>query len=316
MSQASGPYLQVWVALLRHRKTLRLAALLGLSRHAAVGLLLDLWAWGLGNATAEGMIKTCLAAELALAVDWKGSAEDLETALALSGFIERQNGGLLLHEWSLYGGRTQVALERERERARANYMKRKGKCTGRSSSSAPANGRAGEGLSTECLRVDYAVDYGVEYDIQEVTVKTTEGRTKRRPTRRSSSPVQLVRDNPPTAEQVQVYLDELGERRFTGQAFVDQNTSTGWVQGKAGKPLVDWKACVRTWRRMRDEWGQESGEAVVVEEDERATRNRAYVQELIDYAGDPLLPEYKKLVTSGRVPLGFAQWKKERLSCE
>ena len=29
----------------------------------------------------------------------------------------------------------------------------------------------------------------------------------------------------------------------------DYYTANGWVQGKAGKPGKDWKACIRTWER-------------------------------------------------------------------
>jgi hypothetical protein len=56
----------------------------------------------------------------------------------------------------------------------------------------------------------------------------------------------------PTQEQVQEYLDELGETRFTGQEFVDSNSSKGWVVGKNQTPMKDWKAAVNTWRRFRD----------------------------------------------------------------
>lgn len=52
---------------------------------------------------------------------------------------------------------------------------------------------------------------------------------------------------PPTAEEVQAYCTER-HNNIDPQRFVDYYTANGWVQGK-GKPVKDWKACVRTWER-------------------------------------------------------------------
>lgn len=53
------------------------------------------------------------------------------------------------------------------------------------------------------------------------------------------------RFSPPSVEEVQVYCHERGSP-IDPQAFVDFYTANGWKQGK-GKPVVDWRACVRTW---------------------------------------------------------------------
>lgn len=53
---------------------------------------------------------------------------------------------------------------------------------------------------------------------------------------------------PPTVEEVDAYCRER-ENGIDAQEFVDFYTANGWVQGKQGKPLKDWKACVRTWER-------------------------------------------------------------------
>jgi hypothetical protein len=63
---------------------------------------------------------------------------------------------------------------------------------------------------------------------------------------------------PPTAEEVQNYLNGLGERRFTGQNFVDAYAASGWKL-KGGNPMKDWQAAVRNWRSMRDRDGQKVG---------------------------------------------------------
>ncbi len=53
---------------------------------------------------------------------------------------------------------------------------------------------------------------------------------------------------PPDVSEVQAYCDERGNN-IDAQQFVDYYTANGWVQGKAGKPVKDWQACVRTWER-------------------------------------------------------------------
>jgi len=52
--------------------------------------------------------------------------------------------------------------------------------------------------------------------------------------------------NPPTAIEVQDYLDEKGITGFTGEHFVNHYGSVGWIRGKS--KIKDWKACVRTWK--------------------------------------------------------------------
>lgn len=49
----------------------------------------------------------------------------------------------------------------------------------------------------------------------------------------------------PTVEDVQEYCLQSGYR-IDAQHFIDYYEANGWVQGK-GKPIKDWRACVRTW---------------------------------------------------------------------
>jgi len=51
---------------------------------------------------------------------------------------------------------------------------------------------------------------------------------------------------PPTAKQVQDYLDENGISGFTGEHFVNHYGSVGWMRGKT--KIKDWEACVKTWK--------------------------------------------------------------------
>lgn len=66
---------------------------------------------------------------------------------------------------------------------------------------------------------------------------------------------------PADPDEVQEYLDELGEKRFTGEVFFDANEAKGWKVGKTQTPMKDWRAVVRTWRRFRDEDERRDGES-------------------------------------------------------
>lgn len=53
----------------------------------------------------------------------------------------------------------------------------------------------------------------------------------------------------PTLEEVKEYCLERNNS-VDAETFIDYYEANGWVQGK-GKPIKDWKACVRTWERNR-----------------------------------------------------------------
>ena len=53
---------------------------------------------------------------------------------------------------------------------------------------------------------------------------------------------------PPTLDEVRAYCQERNND-VDPEKFYDYYTANGWVQGKARKPIKDWKACVRTWER-------------------------------------------------------------------
>ena len=52
---------------------------------------------------------------------------------------------------------------------------------------------------------------------------------------------------PPSVDDIRNYCKER-RNQVDAQSFVDFYTANGWVQGK-GKPIKDWKACVRTWEK-------------------------------------------------------------------
>ena len=52
----------------------------------------------------------------------------------------------------------------------------------------------------------------------------------------------------PTAQQVKEYADSIGFD-IDAEDFLNYYDMGGWVYGKSRTPIVDWKACVRTWKR-------------------------------------------------------------------
>lgn len=52
----------------------------------------------------------------------------------------------------------------------------------------------------------------------------------------------------PTVEEVSEYCKEIGAT-IDPFAFVDYYAAQGWVYGKSGKQMKDWKAAVRNWQR-------------------------------------------------------------------
>lgn len=55
--------------------------------------------------------------------------------------------------------------------------------------------------------------------------------------------------SPPSVLEVSEYCIERNNG-LDAEAFVDYYTANGWVQGQ-GKPIKDWRACVRTWEKRK-----------------------------------------------------------------
>lgn len=64
------------------------------------------------------------------------------------------------------------------------------------------------------------------------------------------------RFTPPSVDEVRSYCRER-KNGIDPEAFVDYYEARGWKYGQ-GKPVVDWKAAVRTWERRRGKEKQES----------------------------------------------------------
>lgn len=110
----------------RHKKTVRLARELKLSRREAVGLMCDLWCWALDNADKDGTLTDVDAEDIADAMDYpRKQGDKLVDALITCGYMDRVNGALVLHDWYDYAGKLSEKRETDKKRkaaARANKL--------------------------------------------------------------------------------------------------------------------------------------------------------------------------------------------------
>lgn len=118
-------------SLSRHRKTLRVVALLKADRHKVLGHLHQLWWWGLDNASTDGTLGHVTAEEIALGAEWPVTQADRFVDALLEaggadepGFLERlADGRYVLHDWHAYAGKLNERRDRERERSRSRRGK-------------------------------------------------------------------------------------------------------------------------------------------------------------------------------------------------
>lgn len=75
---------------------------------------------------------------------------------------------------------------------------------------------------------------------------------------------------PPTVEEVQAYCYEISAS-IDPSAFVDYYAAQGWVYGKAGKQMKDWRAAVRNWNRREKQNGGNNGNRTGI--DQRSNGN-------------------------------------------
>lgn len=82
-------------------------------------------------------------------------------------------------------------------------------------------------------------EYVCVYNNKHIEEKGVQGERRQTPT---------ARFKPPKLEEVVAYAQERGNK-VDPIAFFDYYEANGWVQGKQGKPLKDWKAAARYWER-------------------------------------------------------------------
>jgi len=88
-------------------------------------------------------------------------------------------------------------------------------------------------------------------------VPTTEEKRQQKPQKGQKRTI--VADNPPSLEEVQAYFDERTQQGkpflyITPEGFYDACCQSGWTLNN-GKPMMDWRARVRTFESYRKEHG-------------------------------------------------------------
>lgn len=91
---------------------------------------------------------------------------------------------------------------------------------------------------------------GVKRCLYSAVVPAEESEEPEAPPSRPSSPPVPPQDKKkgsrPTYEEVEEYCRQRGNK-VNARRFFDFYTANGWVQGRSGKPIKDWRAAVRTW---------------------------------------------------------------------
>lgn len=99
----------------RHPKTLKLARLLNVDRRYAVGLLHDLFAWGLYAAGKSGELTGLAAPDIAQALDYPPKkAVAVVGALVEAGYLDQTEDGYSIHDWYDYAGKLNERREDEK----------------------------------------------------------------------------------------------------------------------------------------------------------------------------------------------------------
>ena len=113
-------WIRVDTTLVRHPKVARLAQALGMGRHEAVGVLIDLWTWSV-DYTEGGDLSRITGDDLMAALGVSQEAlipVNLIEALVGSGFVDRDDERLVLHDWDVHQGQLLAQREANRERQR------------------------------------------------------------------------------------------------------------------------------------------------------------------------------------------------------
>ena len=114
-------WLEAHQELPQHPKTKRLARILGISIRETVGSLYMFWGWAMEYAK-DGDLSDYEATVIADAVQWEGDPDTFLNAMidcgpgSKSGFIDRTENGLFIHDWDQYVGKNLKKLEKTRER--------------------------------------------------------------------------------------------------------------------------------------------------------------------------------------------------------
>lgn len=230
---------------LTHRKTRRLAKLLGIPLPCALGVLEALW-HVTGEQAKDGGIGRMSNQDLADEMFWDEDADDLVKALSESGWLQTcKECRLYVHDWHDHS-----------DDATDNALARSG--TKYANGSLPRMKRL-----TEQERAKLCDKWGWTH--HEKPRQTTESHETPLP-EPVPEPVPVLspptpsrgkreKFEPPTDFECAAYAKQIGIPGKEAKTFFDHFTSNGWkVGGKA--PMKDWQAAMRTWKARLEDRGK------------------------------------------------------------
>jgi hypothetical protein len=117
-------------SLTRHPKVSRFGKSMGVGRHEAIGILVDLWTWAVDYCDGDGDLSKYTSDEILTALGVGQQAAliqvDMIEALLTAGLLDRQGERLTLHDWDEHQGQLVSQREANRERQRRYRQKKRG----------------------------------------------------------------------------------------------------------------------------------------------------------------------------------------------
>jgi len=98
------PWIELHDTVFGHRKTRKMARLLDMACVPLSGHLSAIWCWALDKTT-DGRIAEHSIADMEEAAEWDGEPGAFIAAMVASGYMDEENGFLILHDWTDYAGR-------------------------------------------------------------------------------------------------------------------------------------------------------------------------------------------------------------------
>ena len=208
----------------KHPKTLRLAQLLNIKRREAVGLLFDLFSWGLTAAKKDGSLDGLTDVDIGMALDCttKPQSKKLVRALVDVGYMEYQAGTYYIHEWYDYCGRLNDQREMSRKRKQRERDKAK---------------------KSRLCHADKSVTSRECHDptIPNLTIPNQTLSDER------------VIGRAPALREIEQFAAESGLPQSAAAPFADYYGARGWQVG--GSSVADWQALFRSWCRRETGYG-------------------------------------------------------------
>lgn len=110
-------WIELHQSLWTHRKTLALAEALGIEDTYAAAHMARFWSWAMDNAC-NGDITVMSQTIIAKAAGWHGDAKTFTEAIVASGFFDRDDRGVRIHNWDNYSGKLMEARAKNKDRQR------------------------------------------------------------------------------------------------------------------------------------------------------------------------------------------------------